>query len=109
MTIWRRGSNVEGYRIAGHALARREGEEFDLVCVAVSSIAYTALYGLQEYLGIQLQRKRIKDGLMEVVLPQDLPEKTRLQADAILEAMLLGLTAVAESYPRHVKVETKEV
>ncbi len=97
---------IKGFSVSGHANYEERGR--DIVCAGVSAIVQTAILGLQEFLGIDLAGSQ-REGLVVCSLPPLAPV-LRGQADAILETMLLGLTAIASSYAGYVQVEDpKEV
>lgn len=97
---------VKGFSVSGHANYEEHGR--DIVCAGVSAIVQTAILGLQEFLGIDCAGEQ-QAGLVKCNLPSVEPVLRR-EADAILETMLLGLTAIASSYPGYVQVDDlKEV
>ena len=91
-------SKITTFRISGHANTAEYGE--DLVCAAVSGIVQAALYGLLEYLTMEMKCTN-QEGLVEVEL---LAEPT-LETEAILRSMLLGLKGIELECPKALKID----
>lgn len=90
-------SKIVSFRISGHAETAKHGE--DLVCAAVSGIVQAALYGLGEYLKIEMRCVN-QEGLVEVKLQSE----PTLETEAILRSMLLGLKGIELEYPKALKM-----
>ena len=71
----------------------------DIVCAGVSSLTDSAYLGITEYLHRKV-RSIDSSGKLQLML-EDRPDE---RTEAILETMLLGLTAIAEAYPRAVRI-----
>lgn len=102
--------NTIKYMISGHAGFADEG--YDIVCAAVSVLAQTALFSLNKVCEIDDNEMKYfidDNGVMEVSLSSKLPYDKRKKANIVLRTMELGLESVAESYPRNVAVEYREV
>lgn len=98
--------SISGFKIKGHANSKSDGE-YDLVCAAISAIAYTALGGLHELCGITAWDE--SDGYMALELPESLAPENRAKAQIILETMEIGLKQIENQYPRHIQVRFEEV
>lgn len=72
------------------------------MCAAVSAVLQTAIMGLTELVGIE-PHLQIAEGDLDCRLPL-LREETAQKADIIVQAMVLGLKAIAAEYPAHVQV-----
>ncbi|KXZ40136.1 hypothetical protein SAMN05661008_01344 [Alkalithermobacter thermoalcaliphilus JW-YL-7 = DSM 7308] len=94
------------FEIKGHANYAQHGE--DIVCAAVSALSQTVIIGLCDYLNIKCDFK-IDSGYLHCKLPFELDKQKRLQADAVLETMVLGIKNIKEGYPSFVKLYEKEV
>lgn len=90
---------VSGFEISGHAGYAEEGS--DIICAAVSAVAYTAVgYFMEKRYGGKSPEYSEKDGYMKFRAPQigaDRPEDMAA-ADAVLEAAAIGLKQIALSY-----------
>ena len=104
--------NILGFTVKGHAGAGTEGH--DIVCAAVSAVAYTALGSLQELAKVNVTDAKIEDGYMEFLTKQDdVPEGTweeRKDLISIIFAVMeIGFLQIEASYSEYTKVEYKEV
>lgn len=117
---------ITGFSITGHARYADHG--YDIVCAGVSAIAQTAVLGLRHVAEIPIQVDEgpgklectvlectVLDSTVTGVQPEsgetgrscgtgESREKAQDKAQAILEAMVIGLRDVEKDYPRHVKV-----
>ena len=90
-------SRIIGVEVSGHSGYADAGE--DIVCAGVSSLTDSAYLGITEYLHRKV-RSIDSSGKLQLMLEGRPDERT----EAILETMLLGLTAIAEAYPRAVRI-----
>jgi uncharacterized protein len=104
--VFRKGNEIRGFAVKGHAGAGGQGE-YDMVCAAVSGIAYTALGALDEMCGIHSYHEA--EGRIAMMLPETLEEANRGKASIILEAMEIGLKQIEKQYPRFIRTVSKEV
>ena len=102
VSIDRSDSVINGFFVKGHAGYRPPGE--DIVCAAVSMLAQTTLLGLNRYVKQNLVYSIDDSGLLRCQLPDNLPEIQRIQCQAILETMVLGLKNLQKNYSKYVKV-----
>lgn len=93
------------FTISGHADFRKHGK--DIVCAAVSAVAYTAVGALEELVGIKSYSE--EDGYMKCNIPVDIPETEKYQVRIILETMVIGLKQIRNSYRKFVTVLDEEV
>ncbi|NLY53362.1 MAG: ribosomal-processing cysteine protease Prp [Firmicutes bacterium] len=98
--------HIEAFSISGHSGYAQRGQ--DIVCAGVSAIVQTTILGLQEVLGVKCTGNQA-EGKLECTLPR-LEQEMQHKTDILLDTMLLGLTAIATSYPKHVRIlDSKEV
>lgn len=95
--------NVSGFEISGHAEYAEEGS--DIICAAVSAIAYTAIgYFSEKKIGGKEPQYSERDGYMKFMLPklyaEDNNEKVKNyeSAYAVMEATYIGLKQIELSY-----------
>jgi uncharacterized protein YsxB (DUF464 family) len=103
---------INGFHITGHARYADHGS--DIVCAGVSAVAQTAVLGLRQVAGIPVQVDEGPGKLDCTVLeftqsgaqpnPGETAEAVRQKAQAILEAMVVGLRDIEKDYPKHVRV-----
>lgn len=94
--------NPTGFVATGHAGYAPWGE--DIVCSAVSVLTQTAVLGLE---AIDFPADSdIREGNMSLTLrkAEGISRRKAEDASLILETIILGLKAVAESHPKHVRV-----
>lgn len=96
---------VREFTIYGHAGFSEHGK--DIVCSAVSAIAYTALGGLKELTGIVNYTE--KSGYMKFKLPTNISVEKEQTARIILDTMVIGLKQIENSYGEYIKVFDGEV
>lgn len=99
--------DILGFRVSGHAGAGTEGN--DVVCAAISAIAYTALGSLDELAGVDISGAVIGDGLMEFRLPGSYPEGTPDLVSCIFAVMEVGFRQIEASYGDFARLEYEEV
>lgn len=89
--------DVEGFKIVGHANTAPHGK--DIVCAAVSTLAQTALLGVESYLGKPVDYN-ISSGNLQMRLMSKPDELT----NAIFETMILGLSEIENINPKSVQI-----
>ena len=87
---------ISGFDVSGHSGTAAEGE--DIVCAGVSSLTDTAFLGITEYLHREVSYDA--SGKLRMELKGSPDEQT----ESILQTMLLGLSAIAEAYPKAVRI-----
>ncbi|MDY6084323.1 MAG: ribosomal-processing cysteine protease Prp [Dialister sp.] len=83
-----------GFTVSGHAGKRKENEEYDLVCAAVSAIVLTAVTGLSEVADIPGTFTSSEGYLLA-----DIEKHSNSQSQLVIETMLAGLKRIQEQYP----------
>lgn len=92
--------------VKGHSGYDEAGK--DIVCAAVSAVAYTAAGAMEDLVGIK-GFWREKDGKMEIRLPRDIGEESRKTAGIILETAAIGFKQIQLGYEDFVSVTDEEV
>ena len=85
----------DGFVVHGHAGFARRGE--DVVCASVSSIVQTAVLGLRNVMGMQVQIEK-RDGYLKV-------DAKELDKNIIISTMVEGLKDLAKQFPNHIMLE----
>lgn len=99
------GGRVKAFRITGHAGAGEYGN--DIVCAAVSILAWATVNGLRQRLGLKpAVRADKRSGDLECRLPADVPSPLAERAQDLLETMVLALRDVAgqQRYRKYVRI-----
>ena len=84
--------------IQGHAGAGPSGK--DIVCAGVSALQETYVYAIQELTDDQLN-STLSSGLAIMSFPKPITDEAKILTDAFL----LGLKAIANTYPDNVMYE----
>ncbi|QGG47246.1 ribosomal-processing cysteine protease Prp [Heliorestis convoluta] len=97
---------IVGFETKGHAGAAPAGQ--DVVCAGVSALTFTAVNGLEHFLGADATEVRApKPGELRCILKLPLNQADSKVAQIILETMLLGLEQIQEAYPAYVQVQKR--
>lgn len=91
---------------SGHTCYVDEGE--DVICAALSSIVQTAVLGLLQVAKIDVDYKVDEEkGYLKAILPKNLSEARRHDADTILETLLLGVADLNQGFSDFIELEVK--
>lgn len=98
---------IEGYRISGHAGYADYGE--DIVCSAVSVLAFTCLNSLIEVCQIDEEELDYEahegEGYLDVNLPKKLENNKYDRSQIVLKTLELGIRSLVEGYPKFVSLK----
>lgn len=99
---------IREFTVLGHAGAGESGN--DIVCAAVSAIAYTALNALEEIAGIK-NCYTIKDGYIKCSLPINISDDKKKTAKIIMDTIAVGFKQIeyTDEYKSYVSVLEEEV
>jgi len=98
-------NNPVSVEIRGHALFAPRGA--DIVCAAVSVLAQTIVYAMEDLLGLHPPLK-IKKGFFRVSRPSQLDPAKKDGFFLLFETMLVGLREIAGSYPKYISLQEAE-
>ena len=108
VTISKKNDKIFEVECDGHTNYGEKGE--DIVCASLSSIVQTAVLGLLMIVMIELDMKRDDEqGYLKFTLPEKLDETQEIQACAILDTMLCGISDLYESFSDYIELEVKNV
>ncbi len=93
------------YTVKGHAGYAEAGK--DLVCCAVSTVAYTGINALDELAGIK--NYNIKDGYMVCSIPTDISPELKEKVKVIMDTIEVGFKQIELTYSKFVSVLDEEV
>jgi hypothetical protein len=92
---------VREVSIRGHAGYSRRGR--DIVCAAVSVLAYTLAGAIEEFTGVKNYIE--KDGYMKIIIDRDsIPTEKIDKAKTIAETVIFGLQQTAQSYKEYINI-----
>ncbi|WP_024831676.1 ribosomal-processing cysteine protease Prp [Ruminiclostridium josui] len=97
---------IKTFVVKGHAGFAEEGS--DIVCSAISAIAYTAVGAIEELIGLKSFFKQ-KHGFMSCKLDMELSPEKRHDANVIMATAEIGFKQIEFAYPDYVKVLDEEV
>lgn len=93
------------YIVEGHAGFDEYGK--DIICSAVSAVAYTGINALEELVGIKTYG--IENGYMICSVPTDISEDLKEKVSIILETIVVGFKQLQLTYEDYVSVLDEEV
>lgn len=93
------------YIVEGHAGFDEAGK--DIICSAVSTVAYTGINALDELVGIK--NYGIESGYMICSVPTDISPELKEKVSIILETIVVGFKQLQLTYEDYVSVLDEEV
>ncbi|MFT8315124.1 MAG: ribosomal-processing cysteine protease Prp [Clostridium sp.] len=93
------------FNINGHACFSEEG--YDIVCSAVSALAYTFANGITEIVGANAEIS-ICDGFLSLDLKNEAMSNVE-KCQILMKTMLSGMQNMEINYGDYIKVEIEEV
>ncbi len=97
---------IHSFEISGHALFEERGK--DIVCAGVSAVSVGAINAVHELTNVTPDLEHRADGLLRCVVPENLPEDIYEKVQLILEAMIVSLRSIEETYGEHIKITFKK-
>ena len=97
----KKGESFIGFELSGHSGYAEEGS--DIVCSAVSSVAYMVANTVTEIIG-EKASVTLDDGYMKFI-----PEKASDEAQILLKGMAHHLNALAQQYGKYLSCKEKTV
>lgn len=101
-----KAGNIKSFVVRGHSGYAREGR--DIICSAVSAVAFTAAGALGDLIGIKDFFSE-KYGFMTCNVDMDLSPELRHDANIIMATAEIGFKQIGLAYPKYVKVMDEEV
>ena len=104
--ITKKDGHIREVLCDGHTCYGEYGE--DIVCSALSSVVQTAALGLMSVAGININLEREETrGYLKMNIPENLSEFQEIQADAILETMLCGVSDLYQGFSDFIELEVR--
>ena len=95
------------FTVEGHAYYEEVGK--DIICGAVSVIAYNAINALFEISSIK-SNYIIRDGYMKCSIPTNIPKEKKYEVKIILETIVIGFKQIENTYGKeYISVLDEEV
>lgn len=101
-----KAGNIKKFVVRGHAGYAKAGK--DIICSAVSAVAYTAAGAIEDLIGIKDFYEE-KHGFMTCSVDQEISPEQKHDANVIMAAAGIGFKQIELAYPKHVKVMDEEV
>lgn len=98
--------NFKRFVVQGHSGYADLGS--DIVCSAISAIAFTSIGAIEELIGLKGFFKQ-RDGFMSCKLDMDLSPELRHDSNVIMATAEIGFKQIEDAYPDYVKVMDEEV
>ena len=98
-----RNADISRVTANGHAGYAKYGK--DVVCSAVSAIIQTALIAIIDISDAPVRYEKSDDGFLRFEVPEPKSEEERIKQQAVLRAMVLGVSDVEKGYKPYVKME----
>ena len=108
VNIFRKDNKIFEVECDGHTNYGEKGE--DIVCASLSSIVQTAVLGILMIVELELEMERDDErGYLKFTLPEKLDSKQDIQACAILDTMVCGISDLYESFSDFIELEVKNL
>ncbi len=100
VTLIKASGFYAGYSVQGHSGFASAGE--DIVCAAISCLTITCVNAIEDACGSPpVIRENVKLASLDVMIPASFSDVQRQNAHAMMRFMVIGLTEIAEQYPKH--------
>lgn len=107
ITITRtKSGRLKSFEMSGHALFADRGK--DIVCAGVSAVSVGAINAVHELTGVTPDIEHRADGFLRCVIPEELPVDIERDVQLIIEAMVVSLRSIEETYGKHIKITFKK-
>ena len=108
VVILKKNDRIFEVECDGHTNYGEKGE--DIVCASLSSIVQTAVLGILMIVELELEMERDDErGYLKFTLPEKLDSKQDIQACAILDTMVCGISDLYESFSDFIELEVKNL
>lgn len=92
----------ERFKMEGHANFNPGN---DIVCAAISALAYTLIASLDTIEDISIKELNVSSGLLHVEIEPFIDEAIQNVADIIFDTILRGMELIEVKYPKHVEIQ----
>ena len=94
---------IRGFEIHGHSGYAESGN--DIVCAAVSALAYTAVGAIRDMCEEPLWET--KDGYMKCIVPEGVVNRSQEVVATIMNTIIIGFRQIELSYSKYVRIKKK--
>ena len=106
VSFFKKDGYIVKFEMKGHA---EFSEENDIVCAALSAVAYSTINGIENVLNIPCGYETDDDGYLFFVLPDDLDDESLKKASILLDTMYLFISDLHKQHPDNVAILEPEV
>ena len=104
--VFKKDNHIYKIICDGHTMYGVAGE--DVVCASLSSIVQTAVLGLMAVAGVDIDLDRDEErGYLSMTIVEELSGDKQIQADAILDTMLVGISDLYTGFSDFINLEVK--
>ncbi|QAA22919.1 ribosomal-processing cysteine protease Prp [Sporolactobacillus terrae] len=93
---------IVAFNLTGHADSGPYGS--DLVCAAVSAVAFGSVNAVESLANLQLDVRQKDSGYLECAIPDYAAGSDLEKAQLILEAMLISMRTIEQSYGQYIRI-----
>jgi len=93
--------SIQSFEISGHAFFANKGN--DIVCAGVSAVSVGTVNAIHMLTGITPEIEH-NSGLLECVIPENIPEQHMEKVQILLEGMVVSLQTIEEEYGKHIRI-----
>jgi uncharacterized protein YsxB (DUF464 family) len=94
---------IQEFTLSGHAEFAESGK--DLVCAAVSGIAFGVINAIEALLNIQLMiNTDEKNGFLQCIVPTSIEPAVHEKVQLLLEGMVVALQSIASEYGAYITI-----
>ncbi|MDF2669221.1 MAG: ribosomal protein [Paenibacillus sp.] len=97
---------IAAFSVSGHARYANTGK--DIVCAGVSAVSVGTVNSVEVLTGVELPSK-MKDGLLQVKIPDDLEQETSTKIQLLLESMVVMLDMIQKEYGKYMKLKQQVI
>lgn len=106
VTVEKKGKSIVKVTCDGHTGYGVEGE--DIVCAALSSVVQTAVMGLFQVAGVNVDLERDEErGYLCFTIPEGISKEEQDRCDIITNTMMLGICDLNEGFSDFIELEVK--
>jgi len=93
---------IRSYSVKGHADYAARGK--DIVCAGVSAVTVGTVNSIEKLTGTRLEVK-VKSGLLQASVPEDLEWDKLEKVQLLLESMVTMLSTIEETYGDYITIQ----
>ena len=100
--INRSSDRILSFKMDGHAEFAEYGQ--DIVCAGASAVSFGAINAIMALTQVEPVIKQSKSGMLECIIPKDLPEDQDHKVQLLLQGMIVSLQTIEQEYGEYIKI-----